>query len=325
MNEPVVSILVPAYNVEQYIGICLESIITQTYRQLQVVIVDDGSTDSTGEICDKYASKYSFIDAYHIKNGGVANARNVLLSKAEGDFILFVDADDWIDPEMISNMVDISLKYSSDITVCGHIVDDSDNTGHTTIVKDENIIIWNQKECIEKFLRHKELNGSLWNKLIRRDLFDGIQFDKRISYGEDALVIWEVLKKSEIVAITNSKYYHYRINNNSISHQRFGKKKIGSHYVWEHFYNDTLVSFPEHQLLAKANFAVSDFWLLYFASMDGYAQDKSIKQFRKNVKDNIKLIYDLSLLSNIKIIAAITLAYAYPLIANCKRLYNNCK
>lgn len=308
--QPLISILVPAYNVERYIKQCLDSIVNQTYRPIQVVIVDDGSTDGTGKICDDYASRYPFIEVYHIENGGVANARNVLLSKIKGDFFLFVDSDDWIEPDMIESLVMLTQRYSLDIVVCDNVTEDG--VSHPMIFHDTNQpIIWNREQSVEKFLLHKELNGSLWNKLVKTSLFHNITFDPGISYGEDALAIWHSLLRLNRMGITRSTFYHYRMNADSISHQPFGQKKMSGHQVWETIYKDTVSLYPDLAKLSKGCYAVSDFWLLYYASLDNYKQDENIKEFRLNLKSGMPYILRYKLLPLHRLLGAFMYIASY--------------
>lgn len=313
MQQPLISILVPAYNVGRYIAQCLDSIVKQTYRSLQVVIVDDGSTDDTGQICDEYASRYSFIEVYHIENGGVANARNVLLSKIKGEYFLFVDSDDWIETDMVESLVTLAQQHNLDIVVCDNITEDGKS--RSEITHDSNPpLIWNRKQCVEKFLLHKELNGSLWNKLVKTSLFHNITFDPEISYGEDALALWHSLHRLSLMGITRSKFYHYRMNANSISHQPFGSKKMSGHLVWETIYDNTVLLYPDLVKLAKGCYAVSDFWLLYYASIDNYKQDENIRQFRLNLKSGMPYILRYKLLSLHRLLGAFMYIISYKVM-----------
>jgi len=310
MQQPLISILVPAYNVGRYIAQCLDSIVNQTYHSLQVVIVDDGSTDDTGQICDEYVSRYSFIEVYHIKNGGVANARNVLLSKIKGEYFLFVDSDDWIESDMVETLVMLALRHNLDIVVCDCVIENGKS--YPKILHDTNLpVIWDRGQCVEKFLLHKELNGSLWNKLVKTSLFHNITFNPEISYGEDALAIWQSLHRLNQMGITRSTFYHYRMNADSISHQSFGLKKMSGHLVWETIYEDTVSLYPDLAKLAKGCYAVSDFWLLYYASRDNYKQDENIKKFRLNLKIGMPYIIRYKLLPPHRLLGAVIYLASY--------------
>ena len=120
MDEKLVSVIIPAYNIEDYIGRCLDSIISQTYKNLEIIVVDDGSRDHTGEILDNYAKKDRRIKVIHKENGGVSSARNKGIEAAEGDYIGFIDGDDLIEPEMYKTLVDLLEEENADIAHCGY-------------------------------------------------------------------------------------------------------------------------------------------------------------------------------------------------------------
>ena len=311
MVNPLISILIPAYNVEKYIVECLDSVVNQSYRNLQIVIVDDGSTDGTGEICDKYAESDSRIEVYHIQNGGVANARNVLLSKIKGDFFLFVDSDDFLNTNMLSYLVEIIRKEECDIACCGFTTElrVSDEIIEKSL---KNVNTFNQEEIIRKFLYHREINGSLWNKLIKTVLIGNNQFNPAISYGEDALFIWPLIQKIEKACLVDVPVYHHRLHPGSLSHGKFSSKIKSGHNVWNRISSDAASMPDDLRRIAEGNYGVSDFWLLYFAACDGYKEDEDIKNYRNNVKDKLPLIKREKLLDSKKIICAYFLAYLYP-------------
>ena len=287
MNQ-VVSILVPIYNASQWLRQCLDSIVGQTYQPLQVVLVDDGSTDDSLAICREYADRYSFVEVYHQVNSGVAVARNTLLDKAKGEFVLFVDSDDWIELNAIEFLLSAIQRYNADMAVCSRY-----NNNMTPTTKEE---LWSKEKVVFEFLRHVILNGSLWNKLIRTTLLKGLRFDGRITYGEDALLIWQVLQRVDKVVVTDKELYHYRSNVNSISHQQWHPHKKGSgHLVWEEICADVCKAWPQYNKIANARFALEDMWALYFAALAKYPYDEHIALRQQNVKRNLKNIREARL------------------------------
>lgn len=314
MISPLVSILVPVYNGERFLKECLESIVNQIYQNLQVVIVDDGSTDRTAEILDRYAIEYPYIEVYHIPNGGVANARNLLLDKVKGEYVLFVDADDMIEPDMVSEMVRMAGTENLDVTVCGKRIKKEVVLRRTESKEMAQITKrWDRSQALRKFLRHEELNGSLWNKLIRSELLRNVRFSPEISYGEDALVVWEILRNVNRVGVTSYPFYHHRINEDSISHGKFGPKLMSGHFVWQKFVSDSKQSYPHLVSLAEANSGVADFWLLYFAALDRYPHNEHISEYRRNLRSQLPEIRRQRLLTIPKYMVAAGLAYCYPL------------
>lgn len=162
-NNPLVSILSPCYKVEKYLPKCLDTIIGQTYSNLQIVLIDDGSKDGTWDIMQKYAAKDSRIEIYHQENQGVAATRNNLLDKVKGDFVLFVDSDDWMELTMVESLLAIHKQSDADIVVCDMVKNDN-----TPNLSDRSYTSYNQKQIVKAFLEHTWLNGSLWNLLRRR-------------------------------------------------------------------------------------------------------------------------------------------------------------
>lgn len=304
-----VTILVPVYNTSKYLRQCLDSITAQTYQNLQVVLVDDGSTDDSLSICEEYAGKYSYIEVHHQANAGVAAARNKLLSYIAGDYVLFVDSDDWIEPQTVEYLV-AEARYSQvDIVTCSAIINDGPIT-----VKEIQKEEWSQERTVLEFLRHVIFNGSLWNKLIKAERIKGIQFAKEISYGEDALFIWQVLQRVQKVLITNRQLYHYRMNNTSLSHQTWSPDKKGSgSIVWAQIVEETKKNWPQYTDIANARFALEDMWSLYYASLSGYKYDKHIHERQQNIRQNLRLIRKSGLVKPNKIITAYLLSHCYAL------------
>lgn len=289
---PLVSVLLPVYNVEDYLSICLESILAQTYQNLQIVLLDDGSQDNSSVICKKYAQKDKRVEFYQQKNKGVAETRNNLLSYAKGKYILFVDSDDWIELDMIEKLVYLSEFHKADIITCGYVINDA-----LCKKDDETYQIWSKKEAVYQFLRHVNFRGFLWNKLIRTNLFHNERFQKDISYGEDALMCWYILQKVKNVLITNMSLYHHRINNNSISNERFGPKKMSAFDVWKIITNDTVLFWPDYIDVAYARSCIEMTILLREASHSGYKHDENIKLLQTMIRENASLIYKTKLSS----------------------------
>lgn len=306
MNEPLVSILSPCYNVEQYLPQCIESIINQTYNNLQIVMIDDGSSDGTWNVLLNYAGKDSRIEVCRQENQGVASTRNNLLDKVKGEYVLFVDSDDWIEPDMVEFLVGKSLTHRADIVVCGMVKNNAIPCGEYT----EELM--DQETTIKKFLFHKELSGSLCNKLVKTSLLQGIRFDARISYGEDALFCWHVLQRVKTVVQTDRQLYHYRMNANSLSHLNWTPEKKGSgHLVWEAITNETQTLWPQYLNIAKARFAMEDFWGLYYAAICDYPYDDEIAKRQKHVRNSLSLIKHSGLMSRNKLFFALIICRRY--------------
>lgn len=304
--NPLVSVLVPAYNVEHFLPQCLDSIVNQTYKPLQVVVIDDGSKDCTLAIAQGYAQKHPYIEVYHQDNAGVATARNTLLSRIKGEYALFVDADDWIEPLTIEFLVEKAVSCKADVVKCNSVVND------TEVKIDYTQKLLTQEEAVRLFLFHNELNGSLCNKLVKTSLFHSLKFDTRISYGEDALFCWQVFQRISRIVMTTRQLYHYRRNANSISHQSWSPDKKGTgHIVWSEICKDVEHSWHQNLGIAQARFALEDMWGLYFASLSGYKYDEHIKVRQKNIKRNLANIRKYKLDKVDRYIVAFLLSHWY--------------
>lgn len=219
MEQCLISVIVPVYKVEEYLPRCVESILTQTYRNLEIILVDDGSPDWCGEICDEYAKKDSRIHVVHKKNGGLSDARNVALDIANGEYIGFVDSDDWIEPEMFEVLY--HHRVEEGITVCGWYFDFADYSKPQLLsaqkyTAEEGVKAYLQQEL--EFLFDKPAMGSYaWNKLYHYKLFENIRYPVGRKY-EDIAIILSLLSKSSQMVVVNQCLYHYIQRDNSITH-----------------------------------------------------------------------------------------------------------
>lgn len=299
MNNPLISILLPVYNTSAYLHQCLDSVLAQTYTNLQVVLVDDGSKDNSLEICQQYAVKDPRVEVYHQENQGVATARNVLLSKIKGDYFLFVDSDDWIEPLMVEYMFSRVMAYNVGMVTCAKVLNDTDNFESA---KED---IWKQDKLLKKFLRHVNFSGALWNKLFKTSLLGKAQFRTDIWYGEDALFTWQLIQNVDKVCVTNKQLYNHRINKGSISAQNWTPDKKGSgHLVWKSITDDVAKTYPQYIDVANARYATEDMWGIYYASLCNYPYDEHIRERQLNVKKHFSEIKKSGFLGNGKLFFA---------------------
>lgn len=280
-----VSILIPAYNAAAFLPKCLDSVLNQTYKDLQVVIVDDGSNDNTLELCQSYAKKDSRVEVFHQENQGVAATRNHLLEKVKGDYVLFVDADDWIELDMLEYLVSLANEKGAEMVMCDRVINDAKPSE-----KKPEIKVLSQEVAVRDFLLHKYFVGSLCNKLLSRSLLHNEQFHRGISYGEDAVFIWGVLQKVDRVVVSDKQLYHYFMNDESISHQSFGEKKLTGHLTWKIITDDVERCWPNYLNLAQVNYAIHDMNLLRAASQSDYQYNSDIKMLQKTVKQYLSYI-----------------------------------
>lgn len=301
-----VSVLVPVYNAEKFLDGCVQSILSQSYKNLQIVLIDDGSKDNSWSLCQDYASRDSRIEVYHQDNQGVAETRNQLLSKAKGDYLLFIDSDDWVEPDMVEYLVSLAKAYDSEMVMCDKVINDAPPSNKGPEVK-----ILPQEAAIEDFLHHDYFVGALWNKLFKRTATSGIHFRKEIWYGEDALFTWAVLQKVTKVVVSDKQLYHFCMNEESISHQTFGFKKLTGHQTWTIISEDVKKLWPQYTELALGTFARSDMHLLQAAAQSNYTKDKHIKELQNNVRKYYSFLYPILKRDKKKLFYATMIMYWY--------------
>ncbi len=228
MNEPLISVIVPIFMVDRYVGVCIESILNQTYSNLEIILVDDGSKDRCSEICDLYSRKDHRIKVIHKSNGGLVSARKSGLSQASGEFVCYVDGDDWVEPGFIESLYTTADESHADMVCAGYSRDifsksvvftDSLPAGYYG--NEELEQLWKNMLSFGSFYR-PGISTYVWNKLFRRTILMCPQYavDERISIGEDSAVTYPALLNCKGVVITNNADYHYRQREDSMLKQK---------------------------------------------------------------------------------------------------------
>ena len=218
-----ISVIVPVYKVEKYLNKCVESIVNQTYRDLEIILVDDGSPDNCPKMCDEWAKKDNRIKVIHKQNGGLSSARNAGLDIASGEYVTFVDSDDDIDLSMTWVMYNL-LFDDIDLVICDYQrICDSDEV---FIYKNLNInkVGLNKGELYEEVFGN--LNNAVWNKLYRKNLIEDLRFPEGIIHGEDLIFNLNYIKKCNNAIKCDGKFYHYYSRENSITKSAFNEKKF---------------------------------------------------------------------------------------------------
>lgn len=216
-NEKLISIIVPVYNVQEYITKCIESLINQTYKNIEIILVDDGSTDNSGNICDEYKKKDKRVIVVHKLNGGVGSARNKGLDSVRGEYIAFVDPDDYVDEKMIERMYTNINKENADISIisCCYVYD----TKIEYPKKDNQYLVMDTEEAFIKMNSFVYYGVGLVDKLFKRSLFNGLRFPN-INSGEDWYVIYKVFDKANKVVYDSKVMYYYRQRLSSLTHNK---------------------------------------------------------------------------------------------------------
>lgn len=227
MNKELISIIVPVYKVESSLDRCIQSILKQSYKNLEIILVNDGSPDNSGVICDEYAKKDTRVKVIHKKNGGLSDARNAGIQMASGDYIGLVDSDDWIDEDMFDILIDAAKRHKADIACCGFYVVEENFVFER--YADGITRCFNKKESIYELIEQKMIGNFAWNKLYKKRLFDKIKYPKGIVY-EDILTTYKLFQHSEKVVCCGSAKYYYVMNKESITH-----KVENLYFQWQAF------------------------------------------------------------------------------------------
>ena len=217
-----ISILVPVYNVANYLPRCLDSIRNQTYQNLEIVLVDDGSTDTSGAICDAYAKKDSRIHVIHQVNQGRSMARNIGIEASTGDYVLFVDSDDWIEKDMVEYLYQKIKDTGAEISLCGYANIDEKNIKTNVTYKEQ---VLSGEQMLEELCRDDKIKNYLWNQLIERRLLDGITFPAGRNF-EDVLTIYQWVEKTDKVAFGKEVKYNYYRRGDSITVKKSAKTNL---------------------------------------------------------------------------------------------------
>jgi len=233
MKEDLISIIIPVYNVEPFLERCIESITRQTYYNLEIILVNDGSTDNSKWICEKWQKKDVRIKLINKKNGGLSDARNCGLNIAHGEYITFVDSDDWVLPTYIEELYSSCIEFSADIVICGgNWVDNNGIIQNDGIYQFNDLISFTGKEILEKLVKTTfiefEKNSTLlcvaWNKLYKRELFKNLRYKVGFKH-EDEIIIHRLFANSNKVVVIKSALYMYVQRSDSIMGEERKQKR----------------------------------------------------------------------------------------------------
>lgn len=303
-KQPLISVIVPIYKVEEYLPKCLDSIINQTYQNLEIILVDDGSPDNCGKICDEYAKKDQRIKVFHKKNGGVSSARNFGLDHCSGDFITYVDADDYLEPTMYEELVTKQKEKNTDLVFCRY-----------KYIKDEKECLANEI-ALEKFclstdvkyfynaestkyqdssccVKEENIMCSIWRILFKWSAVQGVRFRTDIKYMEDVVYLTEILcHQDKTVDYIDRYLYNYTIRSGSASHCNVDGL-IESHKNYLQAMDEVLADTPYAKFLPALKFTCYADIVFAFTRFNVKKKLQLIKTWnqRENYLASKKLIY----------------------------------
>lgn len=219
MNN-LVSIIVPVYNTEEYVERCVDSLVNQTYSNIEVLLIDDGSTDFSYEKCSSYADRFDSVHVFQKENGGVSSARNYGLKRATGEYIFFVDSDDYLDIDCIRTLISVQKETNADIVVTNPIdvYEDGREVPNNRL---KELKILTKNEAVYSFLNVYYYRPECWAKLYRRSIIESVEFDEKMRIAEDSKFFLDAINRSACVAVIPEELYYYAIRSGSVWHSGF--------------------------------------------------------------------------------------------------------
>lgn len=283
--EELISVIIPVYNVEKYLDRCMQSVLKQTYRNLEIILVDDGSTDASGKICDEYREKDDRIKVIHKENGGASSARNVGLKIATGNFIGFVDSDDLIVGDMYEYLSDLLHQTNADLVscCCTTKIKELDYKNKNEVLRE-----YIGREIMELFYRIKG-GGSFISpcrKLYKREILENLYFLEG-KINEDVLFAYEVCKKAKKIVESNQNKYYYFKNDTGVTRSKLCKKDYALLEIWDEIVNRE--KNEEYSKWAELNRKRATFTLYVKGIIHGRGKDideSIMKEWKRELKEN---------------------------------------
>lgn len=291
--EEMISVIVPVYKVEKYLDRCISSIANQTYKNLEIILIDDGSPDRCPQMCDEWEKKDSRIKVIHKENGGASAARNAGLKAATGQYIAFVDSDDWIEPDMYEKLYKLIVSSEAQMALCQLTLNENKKVLSNKDIEGEKL---STKDLLDQFFRLKggENPHSVLNRLIKRKLLQDFHFlENRMN--EDVLANYLISQKCDCAVVTTKGLYHYITNLEGVTSSTFTEKKLDLLAVWDEVIKLVNQLTPEYAEAAKLNKERAYFTLLAKMHIDGYDKsDPRLREIKKMLKRAVrKYFFDL--------------------------------
>lgn len=320
MNESIkISVIIPIYNVEKYLKRCLNSVVNQSYKNIEIILVDDGSPDKSGEICDEYAKKDSRIRVIHQQNAGLPEARNSGLKIATGDYIGFVDSDDYISIDMYECLASQVKRLNADIACCGiyRVFDEGRRIEKTSRHKNE--AVFSREEAFIEFQLYDSIGPAAWNKIFRRNLFGDIRFRpyKRL---EDFWYVGKCISRADRISYSPVYGYNYMIRKNSITHSKFREKDYDIVNVADEVYTLFNKQFPKN----TTSEITKILWYIVCINemiLSGVYDKKMIKKCKKIIIKNMYNILRSKYLKNTRKSQLLLFSLNYKLYEACYKKY----
>ena len=322
MCKKIITIAIPVYNVEKYLRRCIDSIISQDIENCEILLIDDGSTDKSGEICDEYLEKYDCIKVIHQENRGLASVRNRCVQEAEGEYISFIDSDDYILPGAYAYFKKVIKNGNCDILTYGCVnvyEDSSEKTEIETNNYQDKLTVYSAQEAIDGMLILPEIDVITCNKVIRKSLYKNILYPVGKFY-EDMFTNYKVIANAKIIISTNYKFYVYCHRGSSIGGMKFTDRTMDLARAVKEVH-DFALSFCSENNYIEIGYL---HWLIVVANSiirSSYYKNDYIKKVQKYARLNLRKIVSTDCLGKTRKIQMIIFAYSFPLYKCFYRLY----
>ncbi|SEQ02339.1 Glycosyltransferase involved in cell wall bisynthesis [Lachnospiraceae bacterium RM5] len=282
-----ISIIVPVYNLEKYLENTLNHILAQTYKDIEILAIDDGSKDNSGKILDEYAKKDERLKVFHIPNGGAAKARNVGLDNMTGEYVTFIDGDDIVSDDYIERLYNDITNSGSDISICKYeniYMDNILNNDYPPVKEADFTKTFSVKEAIYRLLYQVDFDSEMWVKIYKSSLFDDIRFPLGNVF-EDIAIIYDVFFKAKKISFSNHTGYYYFNRPDSTTLKGFSIKKMDLIDIMDRLEKEILEKYPEEKFrFATASKKVRANFHIYLQM----PMSKELKEERKRIENNIK-------------------------------------
>ncbi|MCI8441525.1 MAG: glycosyltransferase [Provencibacterium sp.] len=285
-QEPLISVIVPVYNVEKYLERCLGSLLGQTHRQMEFLLVNDGSTDASGEICDRFAAKDSRIKVIHQKNAGVSAARNAGLEAAKGEYIGFCDPDDYVEPDMYEYLLKLLQSEKADIAVCSGWYEYKRDIlrpfGSRNFVSS-----FSGMEAIRQLYGEGHIRSHVYDKLYRRQVWEGTLFSTELSYGEDHDITCRILEKGVSIVCGPERKYHYIQRASGANGKGYGEG-YQKYLQMREFYKERYIKKdPAHRVYYENSYFRDIMWVMRALCRDREYRHPDGERFRSFIREHL--------------------------------------
>lgn len=321
VNNEVISIIVPVYKVEQYLSRCIESVLCQTYPNFELILVEDGSPDGCGAICDDYAKKDPRVKVIHKKNEGVSIARKTGVASATGTYLMFLDSDDWYEENMVEVLYATVKEQDCDIAACNYFNNIGDKQT-TSATGDKAIVVYGPKEALRELHIRNKIFTFMWNKIYKATLFEGLNFAPGIIVGEDYQLNVQAIEKSSRIAYVDQAFYHYFFQTGSVCNAGYTEKHRRVLENFKAIADEVSLRYAEIAKDVRAFCILEELAMITAMCKNNNFDKEVIKIVKKDVKTHLLQYVRNGNVSIVHKVSAVCICISYRLFAVIYKLTN---